>query len=255
MLQRLSREGRIGDDIVEGLEGVAVPELGIGQRVALHDQRGGVVVQDHVHAGEAAGGGVLFLAVERDGGAGLVADLQEQRAGAAGRVVDGGGGAGLGVTDADDLRDDAADFGGRVELALALATLGGEVPHQVFVGVAENVVALGAVLREIEGLFSKMAMRLVSRSTFSLPLPSFSASLKSGMSDSLLALASGAMIFLLIWSPMSVLPLSATMSLKLAPLGMVIGGVGLTGVLVADVLDEEQDEDVVLVLAGIHAAA
>ena len=72
--------------------------------------------------------------------------------------------------------------------------------------------------------FSKMAIRLVSRSTFSLPLPSFAASLKSGMSDSLFALArSGAMIFLLIWSPMSVLPLSATMSLKLAPLGIVIG--------------------------------
>ena len=71
--------------------------------------------------------------------------------------------------------------------------------------------------------FSKMAMRLVSRSTISLPLPSLSASLKSGKSDSLLALASGAMIFLLIWSPMSGLPLSATMSLKLAPCGIVIG--------------------------------
>ena len=67
MLQRLSRERRIGDDVVEGLERVAVLELGIGQRVALHDERGGVVVQDHVHAGEAAGGGVLFLPVERDG--------------------------------------------------------------------------------------------------------------------------------------------------------------------------------------------
>ena len=78
--------------------------------------------------------------------AGLVADLQQQRARAAGGVVDGGGGAGLGVADADDLRHDAADFGGRVELALALAALGGEVPHQVFVGVAQDVVALGAVL-------------------------------------------------------------------------------------------------------------
>ena len=44
----------------------------------------------------------------------------------------------------------AADLGRRVELALALAALGGEVPHQVFVGVAEDVVALGAVLREVE---------------------------------------------------------------------------------------------------------
>jgi hypothetical protein len=52
------------------------------------------------------------------------------------------------------------------------------------------------------------------------------ASLKSGKSDSLLALASGAMIFLLIWSPMSGLPLSATMSLKLAPSGMMMGAKG-----------------------------
>ncbi len=74
--------------------------------------------------------------------------------------------------------------------------------------------------------FSKMAIRLVSRSTISLPLPSLVASLKSGMSDSLLALASGPRIFLLIWSPMSGLPLSATMSAKPAPGGMVIGAKG-----------------------------
>ena len=60
--------------------------------------------------------------------------------------------AGLRVADADDLRHDAADLGGRVELALALAALGGEVAHQVFVGVAQDVVAFGAVLREIERL-------------------------------------------------------------------------------------------------------
>ena len=36
---------------------------------------------------------------------------------------------------------------------------------------------------------------------------------------------------------------------------MVIGANGMPGVLVADVLDEQQDQDVVLVLAGIHAAA
>ena len=93
----------------------------------------------------------------------------------------------LALADAEDLRDDAADFGGGVELALALAALGGEVPHEVFVGVAEEVVAVGAVLREVEGGFSKMAMRLVRRSTISLPLPSLLGSLKSGMSDSLLA--------------------------------------------------------------------
>ena len=45
------------------------------------------------------------------------------------------------------------------------------------------------------------------------------------------------------------------MSLKLAPFGDGDGRVGHAGVFVADVLDEQQDEDVVLVLAGIHAAA
>ena len=39
-------------------------------------------MQDHVHAGQAAGGGVLLLAVERDRRAGLIADLEQQRAGA-----------------------------------------------------------------------------------------------------------------------------------------------------------------------------
>ena len=114
-------------------------------------ERRGIVVQDHVHAGQAAGGRVLLLPVERDGGARLVAHLQQQRAGAAGRIVDGGGGGDLRVADAEDLRHDAADFGGRVELALALAAFGGEVPHQVFVGIAQDVVALGAVLGEIQG--------------------------------------------------------------------------------------------------------
>src|SRR6266436_3725061 len=93
-------------------------------------------------------------------------------------------------------------------------------------------------LLKSRALFSKIAIRLVRRSTISLPVPSLVASLKSGMSDSLLALASGAMIFLLIWSPMSGLPLRATMSLKLAPRGDHDRGVGHAGVFVADVLDE-----------------
>jgi hypothetical protein len=57
--------------------------------------------------------------------------------------------------------------------------------------------------------FSKMAMRLVSRSTFSLPSPSFTESLKSGKSAWLscwLAAARGAMIYLLILSSISGLP-------------------------------------------------
>src|ERR1035438_9103248 len=86
----LVAEGRIGDYVVEGFDGVAIFELRIGQRVALLDDRRGAAVQDHVHAGEAGGGGVLLLSVEGDLGAGFVAHFEEEGTGAAGAVVDGG---------------------------------------------------------------------------------------------------------------------------------------------------------------------
>ena len=57
---------------------LAVFEFWVGQRIALHDERGGVIVQDHVHAGEAAGGSVFLLPVERDLGGGFIAHLQQQ---------------------------------------------------------------------------------------------------------------------------------------------------------------------------------
>ena len=81
-------------------------------------------------------------------------------------------------------------------------------------------------LEKSSAWFSNVAIRLVSRSTISLPLPSLLASLKSGMSASLLAAARGPTMRLLIWSPMSLLPLSAAMSSKLAPAGMVMGAKG-----------------------------
>ena len=43
------------------------------------------------------------------------------------------------MVDADDFGDDAGDFGGGVELAFAFAAFGGEMAHEVFVGVAEDV--------------------------------------------------------------------------------------------------------------------
>ena len=95
------------------------------------------------------GGVVLLLAVDRDAAGRLGGDLEQQRARAAGGVVDGLVLAGV-RADADDLGQHPRDLGRRVELALGLARLGGEVPHQVLVGVAEQVVALGAAAAEVE---------------------------------------------------------------------------------------------------------
>ena len=148
-------ERKIGDDEVEGLEAaVGALEVGTGEGVVLPDFRRRAVVQDHVHPGQRGGGVVHFLPVEREVEAGLalgfVVGLEQQRAGAAGGIVDGLAGA-LGAANADDLGHDAGNLRRGVELPLALARLGGEVAHEVFVGVAEQVVALGTVARESRG--------------------------------------------------------------------------------------------------------
>ena len=67
--------------------------------------------------------------------------------------------------------------------------------------------------------------------------------------------SASALMTLLIPSPISLVPLSATMSAKLPPGGTVISAKSRSGVLVRDVLHEEQREDVVLVLGRVHAAA
>src|SRR5262249_28761505 len=151
-------------------------------------------------------------------------DLQQQRARAAGRVVDGRVRGRLRLPDAEQLRHHAAHFRGRVELPLALAALGSEVPHQVLVGVAEDVVAVGAVLREVEcGVLEDRDQVGQPVDHLSLPLPSFVSSAKSGIPESLFACSSGPSTSLLMRSPMSFWPFIATMSANVAPFGMVIG--------------------------------
>ncbi len=82
-------------------------------------------------------GHVLLLPLERDVFARLGGYFQEQRARTAGRVVGGRGRPCVLRRDADDFGDHATDFGRSVELSLAFAAFGGEVAHQVLVGVAE----------------------------------------------------------------------------------------------------------------------
>jgi hypothetical protein len=60
---------------VESLERSAVLELGCRERIALHDERFGVIVQDHVHPRETASRGVHFLPIDRGVGLGFVRNL------------------------------------------------------------------------------------------------------------------------------------------------------------------------------------
>ena len=246
---------RIGDDVVEGLERATLPELGIGQRVALHDERGGVVVKDHVHPRESAGGGVLLLPVQGDGRPGLVPHLQEQGARAAGGVIDGRGAGGFGLTDAEDLRDDAADFGRGVELPLALAALRGEVAHEVFIGIAQNVIAFGPVLREIEGLVLEDGNEVGEPVHHLLAAAELVGVVEVRHVGEFVGIGQrGDDLFVDLIADVR-LALEGHHVLEGSTFGNGNGGIGHPGILVADVFDEQEDEDVILVLAGVHAAA
>jgi hypothetical protein len=248
-------EGRIGNDVVEGLESVAVHEERHCQRAVSSVYPGSrTVVQDHVHSGESSRRNVLLLPVERDGGAGLVSYFQEQRAGTTGWIVNGGGRARLRAPDSKNLRHDAADLGGGVELALALATLGGEVPHQVFIGIAEDVVALGAVPGEVEGRV------LEDGDQVGEPVHHLLAAAELGGVVEVREV--GKLVSIGQWGNDLLVDLVADVASALEGDHVLEGGARrdldrreATCVFVANVLHEKQNEDVVLVLAGIHATA
>ena len=149
---------------------------------------------------------------------------------------------------------------GRVELPLALAALGGEVPHQVLVGVAEDVVVLGAVLREVELGLLEDADQVGQALHHRLPFAELVRVVEVGevaagqprvgvdqrLDDLRVDLVADV-----------ALALEGDHVLEAGALrdGDRRGEVVAVAVLVADVLDEQHEQDVVLVLAGIHAAA
>ncbi len=134
-------EGRIGEDEV-GLEVfMQVAAEGVG---LLRAEVGLDAANGEVHDGQAAGGGVAFLAVDGD-----VADasavfqheflrLHEHAAGAAAGVVDA---AFVGREHLDEQADDAARG---VELAAVLALGAGELGEEIFIDAAEDVLGRGS---------------------------------------------------------------------------------------------------------------
>ena len=246
----------IGDHIVEGFEFAGVvDEQRIDQRIALPDFRAGLVVQDHVHARKATGGGVLLLPVQRDLGRSRIANLEQQRAGTAGRVVDGGVIGGLGRGDAQQLRHDPADFGRGVKLALALAAFGREVTHQIFVGVTEDIVAFGAVLGEIERRVFEDGDEVGEAVDPLLAAAELGGIVEVRHIGQIVGVGQRPEdVFVDLIADVA-LALERDHILEAGAVGNRNGREGLTGVFVTDVLHEQQHEDVILVLAGVHTAA
>lgn len=156
--------------------------------------------------------------------------------------------------------DHATHLRRRIELPLALAALGGEVPHQILVGVAKDVVVLGAVLREIQLRFLENAdqvrqpvhhrlafaelVRIVEVGEVAAGEPLIGLHERRNDLDVDLVADAG-------------LPLQRDHVLEARALGDGDGRGELraVAVLVGDVLDEEHEQNVVLVLTRVHAAA
>ena len=217
-------------------------------------------MQDHVHTGETSSGHVHFLSFQCDVLTSLGGHLQQQGARAAGGVIRGGRGHCIGGGDAHDLGHDAADLGWRIELAFALAALRGKVPHQVLIGITQDVVVLGSVLREIQlGLLenaNQIAQAIHHRLTFTELVR---------VIEVREVAACKARIGIDQWLNDLCIDLVANIALALEGDHVLEarsrrnsdwrGKVIRVTVLVGDVLDEQHEQDVVLILAGIHAAA
>ena len=124
----------------------------VQQRVAVGDVELLVVdvVQEHVDPRQVVGGQVDLLAEEALAHVVLaehLGELQQQRAGAAGRVVDLVDGL---LADHGDPRQQLGDLLRREELAAGLAGARGVHRHQVLVGVAERVDGVVGEVAEVQ---------------------------------------------------------------------------------------------------------
>lgn len=100
--------------------------------------------------GPGAGRSILLLPEEGGRSRRLIGHFEQKRSRTAGRVIHRGVRGNPSSFDAENLSHDAADLcRGIEELAFAI-DLRGEVPHQVLVGIAKDVVAIGTVLGEVE---------------------------------------------------------------------------------------------------------
>ena len=143
------------------------------------------------------------------------------------------------------------------ELPLALARLGGEMAHEVFVGVAQKVVTIGTVVAEVEGRrvkdshqVGKAVHHLLSSAELSLVvevghIDDTPETVGLGqLADDLVDLVADFLVALELHHVGEAAALGNVE--QVAPL--------LAGRLVGDVLHEQQDQDIVLVLRCVHTA-
>ena len=149
------RERGVGHRKVEALQhlivGTVFKIVGRGECVSCLDLTSGLIVQDEVHLGKTGSSHFLLLSPNGNLKGSFIRCANQKRTGAAGRVIHGVPLISfLNAVDANHFGKNTGDFGRCIELALAFTTFRGEITHQIFIGVAKNIVSAGLVLFEIE---------------------------------------------------------------------------------------------------------
>ena len=152
---------RIGHDIIEAFETSIGFFVGrTRQGIIGYNLRSRTIVQDHIHPREVGRRGFFFLSVKGNIFARFVGHFQQQRPRAAGRVIGCGLVGRILWTDANDFGQYPRHFGRRVKLPFGLPRFRGKVAHQVFVGIAQNIIAFGRISREIQGVIVEDAYQV-----------------------------------------------------------------------------------------------
>ncbi len=156
--------------------------------------------------------------------------------------------------DADDLRHYSTNLSRGIELPLALTAFCSEMTHEVLIGVTQDVVAFGAIFREVERLVLKDCNEVGKSVHHFLAASELRSIVEVRHVRQLIGM--GKRCNDLLVDPIAdvALALEGDHVLETCAFGYDDRRVLNTSVLVADILDEQQYEDVVLVLAGIHAS-
>ena len=212
-------------------------------------------MQDHIHTCQTGGSGVLLLAVERNLRLSFIANLEQQRPGATRRIIDRSFVRRLCITNTDNLRHDTTDLGRGIELPLALAALGGEVAHQVFIGITKDVITLGTVLTKVERLVFKDGDEVGETLHNLRTTPQFTRVIEIRHVRQPVGISQRPDDLLVYLVANVRLTLECNHIREAGTIRNSDRRIRHSGIFVADVFDEQQHQHVILILAGIHPPA
>ncbi len=212
-------------------------------------------MQNHVHLCQCSRCVIHLLPVDGHSCRCFVCCLEQERTGATGRVVDRLVLA-LRLVNPNDLRHDARHFRWCIELSLALARLSGEVTHEIFISVTQDIIAFRTVLAKVEGWIGKNSDEIGEAILHLLTLAKLIGIVEVRHINHALEIVSlGKLRNNLVDLVADLfIALERNHVVKATTLRYHDQRTRLTRIFIRDILDEEQDQHIILVLRSVHTA-